>query len=82
MMYVPGVSAILSSLLLKGKISSFGWRLGKLKYLGWAYLLPLMVAIIAYGLVWISVPTVLHGCNSGTLIHANWDPWKKREVKD
>jgi membrane protease YdiL (CAAX protease family) len=54
MMYVPGVSAILSSLLLKGKISSFGWRLGKLKYLGWAYLLPLVVAIIAYGLVWIS----------------------------
>ena len=54
MMYVPGVSAILSSLLLKDKISSFGWRLGKLKYLGWAYFLPLVVAIIAYGLVWIS----------------------------
>ena len=54
MMYVPGVSAILSSLLLKDKIRGFGWRLGKLKYLGWAYFLPLVVAIIAYGLVWIS----------------------------
>jgi membrane protease YdiL (CAAX protease family) len=54
MMYVPGVSAILSSLILKDKISSYGWRLGKLKYLGWAYLLPLVVAIIAYGSVWIS----------------------------
>jgi len=54
MMYVPGVSALLSSLLLREKLSSYGWRLGKLKYLGWAYLLPLVVAIVAYGLVWFS----------------------------
>ena len=54
MMYVPGVSALLSSLLLRKKLSSYGWRLGKLKYLGWAYLLPLVVAIVAYGLVWFS----------------------------
>ena len=54
MMYVPGVSAILSSLILRDKIGNYGWKLGKIKHLGWAYLLPLLVAIVAYGLVWIS----------------------------
>lgn len=54
MMYVPGISAIISSLILRDKIGGLGWKIGKVSYLGWAFVLPLLVAVIAYGLVWIS----------------------------
>jgi membrane protease YdiL (CAAX protease family) len=54
MMWVPGISAILTSLITKENIKSYGWKLGKIKYLGWAYLLPFVIAILAYGFVWIT----------------------------
>jgi len=54
MMWTPGISAILTSLIFKDKIRDYGWKPGKLKFLGYAYLLPILVSIIAYGLVWFS----------------------------
>lgn len=54
MMYTPGISAILTSLILKDKISNYGWKPGKVKFLSYAYLLPLVISLIVYGLVWIS----------------------------
>lgn len=54
MMWTPGISAILTSLFSKDKIRSYGWRLGKARFLIYAYLFPLVVSIAAYGLVWLS----------------------------
>ena len=54
MMYTPGISAILTSIILKDKISNYGWKPGKIKFLGYAYIFPLIVSIVAYGLVWLS----------------------------
>lgn len=52
MMWTPGISAILISLFSKDKIRSYGWKLGKVSFLIYAYLFPLVVSIVAYGLVW------------------------------
>lgn len=54
MMWVPGFSALITSLITKGNIKSYGWKPGKLKYLGWAYIMPFIVAITAYGFVWLT----------------------------
>ncbi len=49
MMFVPAVSALVTSLFTKDKIRSYGWRIGKLRYHGYAYILPILVALVAYG---------------------------------
>lgn len=54
MMWVPGISAILTSLITKENIKSYGWKPGKVKYLGWAYLIPFIIAFAAYGFVWLT----------------------------
>lgn len=54
MMYTPGISAILTALIFKGKIGYFGWKFGKARFLGYSYLLPIIVSLLGYGLVWIS----------------------------
>ena len=54
MMWTPGISAILTSLSSKDKIRNYGWKLGKARFLIYAYLFPLVVSIVAYGLVWAS----------------------------
>lgn len=54
MMWTPGISAILTSLIFKDKIRDYGWKPGKFKFLGYAYILPVLVSLIAYGLVWLS----------------------------
>jgi membrane protease YdiL (CAAX protease family) len=54
MMWTPGISAILTSLFSKDKIRSYGWKLGKVRFIIYAYLFPLVVSIVAYGLVWLS----------------------------
>ena len=54
MMWTPGISAILTSLIFKDKIRDYGWKPGKFKFLGYAYILPFVVSIIGYGLVWIT----------------------------
>jgi len=54
MMWIPGISAILTSLIFKDKIRDYGWKPGKFKFLGYAYIIPVLVSIIAYGLVWLS----------------------------
>lgn len=53
MMYTPAFSAIITSLIHKDKIGDYGWKPGEIKYLGYAYLFPLVVSLIAYGISWI-----------------------------
>lgn len=54
MMWSPGISAFITSIVLKDKISGYGWKPGKIKYLSYAYLLPLVISLVAYGIVWLS----------------------------
>ena len=54
MMYSPGIAAIITSIIHKDKIHEYGWKPGKIKYLGLAYLLPLIISVIAYGLCWLT----------------------------
>ena len=53
MMWVPGISAIITTIITKDNFKSYGWNPGKVKYLLYAYFIPFIVAIIAYGAVWI-----------------------------
>lgn len=52
MMWMPGIAALLTSLLWRDSIGSYGWKPGKVRFLGYAFALPVVVSVIAYGLVW------------------------------
>lgn len=54
MMCTPGISAFITSFVLKDKIRNYGWKPGKIKLLIYAYLFPLAVSFIAYGAAWLS----------------------------
>lgn len=54
MMWVPGISAILTSFIHKDNIRAYGWKVRNARILAYSYLLPLVAALIAYGLVWLS----------------------------
>ncbi|GEC79305.1 CPBP family intramembrane glutamic endopeptidase [Flavobacterium aquatile] len=52
LMWCPGISAVLTSLILGRKISEMGWQWGKAKYQLRSYLIPLLYAFITYILIW------------------------------
>ena len=54
MMWSPGISAIITSVIFKDKIRDYGWKPGKIRFLIYAYLLPLVISVIAYGLCWLT----------------------------
>jgi len=54
MMFTPGISAVVTSLIFKDKIRNYGWKPGKIRFLTFAYAMPLLISIVAYGLVWLS----------------------------
>lgn len=60
-MWSPALAAILTSVVFKESIGNYGWKLGKGKYLGYAFLAPVGIAIIAYGFCWISGLTEFYG---------------------
>jgi hypothetical protein len=51
-MWSPGLAAIATALLYRRSLRGFGWRLGPLRYLRLAYLLPVLYAGLAYAVVW------------------------------
>ena len=53
MMWIPGISALITSTIHKDSLKSYGWKLGKIKYLAYSYLVPLLVGITAYGVAWL-----------------------------
>jgi hypothetical protein len=69
MMWTPVISAILTSLMYKGKIRNFGWKLGKFRFLVYAYVLPIVIALIAYGSLWISGLTEM---SVDVVVNYNW----------
>jgi membrane protease YdiL (CAAX protease family) len=54
LMWCPGVSAIITSLIFKRKLSLLGWQWGEGRLQLWSYLTPLLYAITAYLIIWIA----------------------------
>lgn len=54
MMFTPGISAVLTVLIVGERLKTLGWRLGKARYLLLACLVPLLVSILGYGVAWLS----------------------------
>jgi len=52
MMWVPAITALITSLIHKDSLKNYGWKPGKIKYLAYSYLVPLLVGIIAYSVAW------------------------------
>lgn len=52
LMWTPGISALITSLILGRKISELGWQWGKTKYQLRSYLVPLLYTFIAYIIIW------------------------------
>lgn len=52
LMWCPGISALLTSLILGRKLSELGWQWGQAKYQLRSYLIPLLYAFITYILIW------------------------------
>ena len=53
LMWCPALSGIITSLVYEKSLKGLGFRFGKLKWLGLAYLLPLVYGGLAYGFIWI-----------------------------
>jgi membrane protease YdiL (CAAX protease family) len=54
LMWCPGIAAILTQLLFTRSIRNLGWSIPSSKYLLMAYVIPLIYAMIAYSLVWLT----------------------------
>lgn len=54
MMWTPAFSAFATLAFFREPLSSLGWRPGKFRYLVESYTLPIIVAVVAYGLVWLT----------------------------
>lgn len=54
LMWVPGLSALVTVFIYKRPMKSLGWRPGKAVYLLIAYFLPILYAIIPYSMVWLT----------------------------
>lgn len=52
LMWAPGVAALLTQLITTRSIAGLGWRLGKPRYLLTSFLIPLVICIVVYGLLW------------------------------
>jgi hypothetical protein len=54
MMWTPGISAILTSAIFKDYLGDYGWKPGKVRFLAYAYWLPLIVSTVCYGFGWLA----------------------------
>lgn len=69
MMFTPGISAIITALIFKEKIRSFGWSPGRPRYLLYSLLIPLLVSVIAYGITWL---TPYAGFTTENVVNYKW----------
>jgi membrane protease YdiL (CAAX protease family) len=54
LMMCPAVSAILTKLIFDRNLKDLGWKPGPAKWLGLAYLLPILYGAVVYGIVWLA----------------------------
>jgi membrane protease YdiL (CAAX protease family) len=53
LMWCPALSAILTKLIFDRNLKGLGWKPGPAKWLGLAYLLPILYGAVIYGTVWL-----------------------------
>ena len=53
LMLCPSISAILTKLVFDRNLKGLGWKPGPAKWLGLAYLLPILYGAVIYGTVWL-----------------------------
>jgi membrane protease YdiL (CAAX protease family) len=53
LMWCPGVSAILTKLIFDRNLKGLGWKPGPAKWLGLAYVLPILYGAVVYGITWL-----------------------------
>jgi membrane protease YdiL (CAAX protease family) len=53
LMLCPATSAILTKLIFDRNLKGLGWKPGPAKWLGLAYLLPILYGAVIYGLTWL-----------------------------
>ena len=53
LMVSPSVGAILTKLIFDRNLKGLGWKPGPAKWLGLAYLLPILYGAVIYGIVWL-----------------------------
>ena len=54
LMWSPALSAILTKLIFDRNLKGLGWKPGPAKWLGLAYLLPILYGAAIYGIVWLA----------------------------
>lgn len=55
LMWAPGIAAVLTQLIATRSLRGLGWRRpGQLRWLGLAYVLPLLYALPVYAVVWLT----------------------------
>lgn len=52
LMWCPGVATIITLKLLKINFSELGWKWGKTKYQIWSFIIPFLLVLITYIIVW------------------------------
>jgi membrane protease YdiL (CAAX protease family) len=52
LMWTPGVAGIATQLIFEHSLKGLGWKPGKFKYLGLAYIVPVIYCLVVYGLTW------------------------------
>ena len=54
LMYSPGLAAILTQLIATRSLRGLGWRFGSARWLGIAYILPVVYTLPVYALTWLT----------------------------
>lgn len=54
LMWSPGLAAILTQLIANRSLRGMGWRLGPARWLGIAYILPILYALPVYAFTWLT----------------------------
>ena len=75
LMWCPGLAAIVTRLYYNKNISGLGWKLCKAKYLIFALVLPLILCMIEYGIVWLSVTNSINYDFAKELSSTKKVPW-------
>jgi len=54
LMWMPGLSGVLTQLIFEHSLRGMGWKPGRFKYLLLGYAIPLAYCIVVYGLTWLT----------------------------
>jgi membrane protease YdiL (CAAX protease family) len=53
-MWSPAIGTIITCLLFQRNLRGLGWKFGKIKYLLLSYIIPMLVGLVTYSLIWFS----------------------------